>query len=77
MNESDVALDRAFAALLEGWGRDDAFWRARIDDQTMLAHGIAGGWYLFQGSALDDQEKIRHGRKHLESAIRLFRRGRG
>jgi Ser/Thr protein kinase RdoA (MazF antagonist) len=69
--------DEAFAALLEGWGRDDAFWRVRIDDQTVLAHGIAGGWYLIQGTALVDQEKIRHGRERLESAVKLLHRGGG
>ena len=74
----ELNLDHgAFAALLAGWGRDDAFWRARIDDQMVLAHGIAGGWYLFQGAALDDQEKIQQGRIHLERAARLFRHGRG
>ena len=46
--------ERAFAALLRGWGRDDPAWRERIEDQATLASGVAGAWYRRQGKRLAD-----------------------
>lgn len=63
----ELALeDGAFTALLQGWGRDDAAWRERIEAQATLAHGIAGAWYLDQGNTLGQRDLIRLGRDHLE-----------
>ena len=55
----------AFAALLQGWGRDDAIWRVRIEEQMTLAHGIAGAWYVAQGAATDDQATMALGMERL------------
>jgi Ser/Thr protein kinase RdoA (MazF antagonist) len=63
----------AFDALLQGWGRDDASWRARIEDQVTLAHGIAGGWYLIQGRALADPVKVALGEQRLQACRQRLR----
>ncbi len=63
----ELGLDAdGLEALLDGYGRDDRFWRARVEDQATLALGIAGAWYLDQGNRLGDPGLVRQGWARLE-----------